>query len=522
MTCVVNGRRQCGHWRRLTDRTEFRRAVLVSVLPVLLTTLSCGGDAGTPTPPTGPAPAPPSVPRPPEPTRAELTVDPTSVREDAGATTLTVTATLVGEGTRTTPTAIALSVDEGTATAADYAATQATVTIAAGRTSAMARLTVTPVSDALLEGPETVIVTGTAQGITVQSAVVTINDPPAPTEAVLTVDPPTVREDAGTTAISVTVTLKGEGPWVTASHIALAIRDGTATGGDYVATQATLTIGAQESSGTAVLTLTPVSDTLLEGSETVVVTGMADGVTVQSAEVTINDPPVSVFFATDRLEIPEGESGELVVHYWVADLATSLDLGISFLPGSASEADFVAPVENIHIPAGRLMSGQVQIPIATTADRTVTEGAETLTVRFIPPRGIEASLVVLGQDLEVVISDRGLPCPGVVVRGDAPQRRHSARRATLVVEWLTSSDGSFDWERPYYDDEDDPENRYRTPLLEVNIAEWRVETIEGATRHTLEIEWPPFLETWLVFRSNAGACELPVLACGATRCVLRE
>ena len=404
MTRVANGGK-CHRSRRHKSLTRLCEAAFVGALPVLLTTLSCGGDGGAP--PTGPAPAPPSVPRPPEPTRADLTIEPTSVREDAGPTTLTVTATLVGEGTRTTATAIALSVDKGTATAADYMATQATVTIAAGRTSGTARLTLTPVSDALLEGAETVIVTGTAHGIT-----------------------------------------------------------------------------------------------------------------VESAEVTISDPPASVFFATDRLEIPEGESRDLVVHYQVADLMTPLDLGISFLPGSASEADFEAAVENIHVPAGRLMSGQIQIPVVANADRTVTEGAETLTVRFIPPLGIETSLVALGRDLEIVIVDGGNPCLAVTVWGDPPESRTSVRRATLFIEWEHGSDGGFDWAGPYYDDEDDPEDRNRTPLLEVNIAEWRVETIGGGTRHTLEIEWPPFLRAELLFRSDTGRCETPRLTCSASGCEL--
>ena len=404
MTHVTNRRRRCCRSRRPTFRAQLRRVALVGALPALLTTLSCGGDGGTPT-----APAPPVVPRPPEPTRADLTVDPASVREDAGATTLTVTATLVGEGTRTTATAIALTVDGGTATAADYTATQANLMIAAGRTS-----------------------------------------------------------------------------------------------------------------GTATLTLTPVSDAMLEGAETVTVNGTAAGLTVQGVEVTINDPPVVVFFSMDRLEVPEGKSRDVIVHYQVADLATTLNLGISFLVGSASEADFEVSAENVRIPAGRLMSGQAQISLAARTDRTVTEGAETLTVRFIPPAGIEGSVVVLGQDLEVVILDRGQPCPGVVVWGDPPEWRNSVRRTTLFIEWENGSDGGFDWVGPYHDDEEDLENRSRTPLLEVNVAEWRVDAIEGATRHTLEIEWPVFLPASLLFHSDGGVCELPALVCRTTNCTLNR
>lgn len=114
----------------------------------------------------------------------------------------------------------------------------------------------------------------------------------------------------------------------------------------------------------------------------------------------------------------------------------------------------------------------------------------------------------------------GNPCPGVVVRGDPPQERDSVTRATLLIDWEQQSGGGFDWGGPYYDDEDEPEDRNRTPLLEVNVAEWRVETIGGATRHRLEIEWPPFLRAELLFRSDAGRCETPRLTCSASACAL--
>ena len=115
----------------------------------------------------------------------------------------------------------------------------------------------------------------------------------------------------------------------------------------------------------------------------------------------------------------------------------------------------------------------------------------------------------------------GSPCPGVVVRGDPPGEQESVIRATLLIDWEQPSGGGFDWTGPYHDDEDDPEDRNRTPLLEVNVAEWRVETIEGATRHTLDIEWPPFLQIGLHFRSDVGNCELPNLVCLALGCGLR-
>ena len=116
----------------------------------------------------------------------------------------------------------------------------------------------------------------------------------------------------------------------------------------------------------------------------------------------------------------------------------------------------------------------------------------------------------------------GTPCPGVEVRGHSPDRSTSVTRATLIFEWEKGSGGGFDWSGPYYDDEDDPENRSLYPLLEVNVADWRIETTAATTRHTLEIEWPPFLDAGMIFRSDAGACALPALVCSGTGCELRR
>ena len=110
----------------------------------------------------------------------------------------------------------------------------------------------------------------------------------------------------------------------------------------------------------------------------------------------------------------------------------------------------------------------------------------------------------------------------MTVRGEPPERDDFVLRATLLVDWESGSIGGFDWTGPYYDAYPDLED-YRSvaPRLEINVAEWRVEILEGATRHTLEIEWPHFLESSLHFRSGDEGCVPSVLACSTTGCELR-
>ena len=120
------------------------------------------------------------------PTGITLTVDtngstagtPSTVAEDAGATVVTVTATVNGETRYVEAKTVAVSVADGTATSpADYAAVNNfNITIAAGAASHTGSFTVTPVDDDLDESNETIDVTGTMTDITITGATVTLTD----------------------------------------------------------------------------------------------------------------------------------------------------------------------------------------------------------------------------------------------------------------------------------------------------------------------------------------------------------
>ncbi len=118
-----------------------------------------------------------------------LTLGPASVAEGAGATTVTVTATLAGDTTLATDTAVAVAVAGDTAAATDFAAVVPfTVTIDATQSEGAATFAFAPTDDAADEPAETVTVSGTAQGFTVAPAQLAIADD----------DPPTVVRVAGT------------------------------------------------------------------------------------------------------------------------------------------------------------------------------------------------------------------------------------------------------------------------------------------------------------------------------------
>ena len=186
-----------------------------------------------------------------------------------------------------------------------------------------------------------------------------------------------------------------------------------------------------------------------------------------------------------------------------------------------------ATAYEVQLSADEVFDDTDAIVTTTEASYTATglsaESGRHLRVRAVAGTGNERirsdwSAHVVGITLAPPLPrEIGSPCPGVMVRGEPPERDDFVVRATLLIDWESGSGGSFDWVGPYFDEFPPPE----VNPLAVNVAEWRVEILENTIRHTLEIEWPAFLESSLQFRSGNGGCVLPVLACSATVCELR-
>ena len=167
-----------------------------------------------------------------------------------------------------------------------------TVTIGANATSGTGTFTLTPTQDLLVEGDETISVKGTATGLTVTGASLTLEDEEtaaATTAVTLSVNPRSVSEGAGPTMIAVTGTL-GE-PSAESNMVLIMVSGGTARAGpDFVPVDPfPLMIPAGSTSGMATFTLTPVEEAAVEPDETVVIDGDAVDTVVVSTEMRILD-----------------------------------------------------------------------------------------------------------------------------------------------------------------------------------------------------------------------------------------
>ena len=336
-------------------------------------------------------------------TAVALSLDPATVAEGGGAATVTVTATLDGKA-RTTATAVTVSeTADGTATSAtDYAAvSNFTVTIPANQTSATATLTFTPTNDSTAEGAETVILSGSATGLTGGTATLTISDDDTASTAIaLSLDPASVAEDAGAATVTVTATLNA-GARTTATSVTVSRTGGTAMSGtDYAAvSNFTVTIPANQRSGTATLTFTPMDDSASEDPETVILSASATGLTGYAASLRIIDddiPVVTVSFGQGTYSALEGTDVRIKVQL-SADPEREVIVPLTTAhQGGATSADYSEVPESVTFQRG---DTEKSITFRATAD-TVDDDGESVKLGF----GTLPAKVTAGTTNELTVS----------------------------------------------------------------------------------------------------------------------
>ena len=223
-------------------------------------------------------------------TTVQLSVQPEEVTEGQSRT-VTVTGKLDGVP-RTQDTEVTVTVQAGTAEQDDFQAAPATLTIEKGAVSGTASVTLTEMDDGIDEpDEETVTVRGTAAGtgLTVTPAALTIRDAdPTPT-VTLVLTPDSISEDGGESTVTATLSpLSSEVTTVTVL---------AAPAGEYQWSGTSLTIPAEATASTGVITLTAVDNDTDDRDKQVTVTGRAEndlavnGPAAVTLTITDDDPP---------------------------------------------------------------------------------------------------------------------------------------------------------------------------------------------------------------------------------------
>ena len=320
------------------------------------------------------------------PTSITLTVNDDSVGEGDGDTTITVTATVDGTTRFGVDKTVTVSVaGSGTASAVDFAAvSDFDITIAAGAASKSETFTLSPADDSVDETDETITVSGTSTGLTINSDTITLSDDDDTPSITLSVDDDDVAEDDGATTITVTATVDGATRFVDDTTVEVSVAgSGTASAVDFAAVSSfNISISAGDASGTETFTLTPTNDTVHEANETITVSGTSGALTVNSATITLTDDAALPTAALSLSPTSIGEAGgaSTVTATLSAESSAAVTLTVGAAAGTgAVAADFaLSTAKTLTIAAGATTStGTVTV---TAADNDVDAANKSVTV----------------------------------------------------------------------------------------------------------------------------------------------
>ena len=324
-----------------------------------------------------------------------LTVSPSRVREDAGATVLSVTASLHGEDALEVDAELNLSLADGTATLADgdYSAATGTLTILAGQLYGIADFTFTPTNDAVVEGDETVRLTAALEGVRVFPATITIINV---SHADLSLSGPSEEVAEGSNA-TFTVTLSA----ATAENVSVAwsATPNTAVAADYSPSSGSVTFPAGSATGdTQTFTVGMTDDALSETVENFTVelgtvtssvdsfVALKSGSFVADAYIAESDPiTVSI---SGPATVTEGDATtDYTVSLSPSGVTPTLDLTVDY-----SSADGTAEAGTDYdgvsgtLTFTQTAAGSQTFTVETTED-TLVESGETFTVTLDDPTG---------------------------------------------------------------------------------------------------------------------------------------
>ena len=342
---------------------------------------------------------------------------------------------------------VSLSVPSASAVNVDYAITAGTATGGSDFTLAAGTLTIPPgetigtisvalLDDALVESPETVLVTlsnpSPATLGSVSSHTLTISDNEFPIVTIAATD--AAASESGLDPGTFTLTRAGS----TAGTLVVAFtRTGTAaSGSDFSALATTVSIPDGQSS--AILTVTPLQDTSNEGNETVVLTLSANAAytvgTPASATVTIADDDrstVSIAASDPAASETPGNPGQFLVTR-TAPTTGTLAVSLTITGTATNGADYTS-IASFTFAANEASRA---IAIAPVND-TTTEGDEQVTVQ------LSAGSYFIGGDgyANVNIADNDNP-PTLFVSSPTAQGPLIATGNGLIVAATVTDDGA--------------------------------------------------------------------------------
>ena len=323
-----------------------------------------------------------------------LVLTPDLITENGGEST--VTATL------STPSAIPLELTVSAeavapAVGADYTLEGGTLSFAANATESTGAVTVTGVDNPVDAPDKTVRIAAAVSDplfAVPEPVLLTLeDDDEASSSAAITVQPDELSEGDGPTEFTVTATFSADASPTPTDFTVSVLGGGGASvaqpGVDFAeVNDFSLTIPANEISGTATFTLTPLQDNISEGAETLNIgttPGNTDiGVTgTPSVTITDDDAAPSLFLSLSTDTIPEN-GGTATVTVTTGEGSTfaevqTIELNLT---GSATmDEDYTLSSTALSLPAGSGAGASSVTAVVTALDDALDEDDETVEIR---------------------------------------------------------------------------------------------------------------------------------------------
>lgn len=355
-----------------------------------------------------------------------LTVNSASIAENGGVATFTASIPAIHTSNITVNLSYSGTATNGT----DYSASSTFITITAGTTSGS--VTVTGTDDPNDETNESVIVdiasvvNGTENGVQQQTTTITDDDPP-PTVTLSQTGSP-IAENGGSG--SFTANLSAASAFTVTVNLSYS---GTASAGDYTASNTQIIIAPGATSGS--VTITGQDDLFDENNETViadiasVTNGTESGVQQATITITDDDSPPSVTLSDNSSSIAEngGVSTLTATLSAVSGLNVTVNLAYS---GTASGSDYAAGT-SITVLAGSL-TGSTTV---TGTDDSLDENNETVIVDISSVvNGTESGV----QQRTITINDDDAP-PTVTLSTTGSPIAENGGAGTFVATLNTAS-----------------------------------------------------------------------------------
>ena len=369
-----------------------------------------------------------------------LEVDATTIAEDGGAVTVTVT---TGTGsTFDSAQAITLALG-GTATqGGDYTVSATELTLPAGSSSVTA--TLTGLDDGVFEGDETVLISGLHNGAVFGAGqTVTIADDEAAPEVTLVLTPDSIGENGGVSTLTATVSPASTEPFT----VTVAVEPvAPAEPKDFALSGATLSFAVNATASTGEVTITAVDNDVDTADKTLQVSGVVsrEGVSAPAdATLTITDDDeasstVTLTVAPERID--EGAGATVIEVTGALDSGsresdTVISLSVGGGEAAASPGVDYEPVSDfsLTIPANET-SATATFTLAPLDDR-IDEADEAVLLTGIAVGGTE---IGVPEAVGITIADDD-DAPVLALEVDPARIAENGGTATVTV---TTGEGS--------------------------------------------------------------------------------